>query len=290
MNILRLQIKGGLGNQLFQYFAGLYLAQVSNRKFQIDVSWYLNQPISTSNLYPRVFELEKFNLPEEVESVIDTSFQSSVFMDRVTRRVPRQFGLKLGSVFELRPDEFSKRSILRINGYWLSQNYLPPRNELLEFLIGNLKQPSNQYLELVRESELVGPLAIHVRLGDYLNFPEIFPVLGLDYYARSVAVLKQSKGVDQPIWLFSDEPEKAFNLLEGKLPISKVIGPRDLPSSPEVLALLSMSSAIICSNSTFSWWAGFLSKNQDQVVFPTTYMNGFQTKETGLWIKSWNYL
>ena len=73
--------------------------------------------------------------------------------------------------------------------------------------------------------------------------------------------------------------------------IDKVIDESYGLCEAESIALMSESSAIVGSNSTFSWWAGYLSKNElTKVVMPKQYMRGILMKETGLYVSDWLYL
>jgi hypothetical protein len=73
--------------------------------------------------------------------------------------------------------------------------------------------------------------------------------------------------------------------------IDKVIDESHGLCEAESIALMSESSAIVGSNSTFSWWAGYLSKSElTKVVMPKQYMRGILMKETGLYVSDWLYL
>ena len=64
-------IFGGLGNQLFQYAFGRYIAHKLNTEFKLDISIC----ISSSNLHHNYYRLGEYNIvenfatPEEIASV-----------------------------------------------------------------------------------------------------------------------------------------------------------------------------------------------------------------------------
>ena len=58
--MIRVFLPGGIGNQMFQYAAGRYLAENHNTALCLDTSWY-HYPIK------RKFELNKFMINASVE-------------------------------------------------------------------------------------------------------------------------------------------------------------------------------------------------------------------------------
>ena len=55
-------IKGGLGNQLFQYAFAKYLNQTFNISIKLDISWFKKQSL-------RKFELDKFVINNSFENI-----------------------------------------------------------------------------------------------------------------------------------------------------------------------------------------------------------------------------
>ena len=58
------RLRGGLGNQLFQYAAGKALAQVHRTSFKLDLYYYKKHPY-------RTFDLSYFNHGNYIRAVID---------------------------------------------------------------------------------------------------------------------------------------------------------------------------------------------------------------------------
>jgi Glycosyl transferase family 11 len=135
-------------------------------------------------------------------------------------------------------------------------NYFPDVQCLKEFLC--FPQPNSLWLtELLSEIRTEKPLSIHVRLTDFLNNPEIYDVLSVDYYTQ-VADTFKALYPNRPLWLFSDDPVLAQEFLGSEFRFQRILGPADGGSSVETLHLLASSFGICAANSTFSWWAGFL--------------------------------
>jgi hypothetical protein len=108
---------------------------------------------------------------------------------------------------------------------------------------------------------------VHVRLGDYKEEPN-FGIPGIRYYHEAIRALYNSK-VHSGIWLFSDEADLALNRVPTELlEVTKVfasVGGSDLAT----LVAMMQGSDYVIANSTYSWWAARLSRNQNaRVAYP----------------------
>lgn len=97
---------------------------------------------------------------------------------------------------------------------------------------------------------------VHARRGDYLKVPAFHNPLPLQYFLNAMAEMRTH--IASPTFiLMSDEPEfwKDINAV--------VVDEKD----PEVaLCFMSQFKHYIIANSTFSWWASYLSPYADQGV------------------------
>lgn len=141
------------------------------------------------------------------------------------------------------------------NGYWQSHLYFNEhRNELLQALDFPYKKDK-------------WTVAIHVRRGDYLNYPDHHPVVSEAYIEKAIAFFQQrgyfkykcfSDDID---WCKQNIVERGFELefSEGKDEI------KDLSDA-------SCCSHQIGSNSSFSWWCYYLNQNKNKIgVFPKNW-------------------
>ena len=101
--------------------------------------------------------------------------------------------------------------------------------------------------------------AIHLRLGDYLTSPPIYYIPKLAYFREALEKCPHKKTV----LVFSDDPGTARSYLAG-LPgnIVFIEGNKDY----EDFYLMSRCRSIICSASSFSWWAAYLNGFADKTI------------------------
>lgn len=108
-------------------------------------------------------------------------------------------------------------------------------------------------------------VAIHVRRGDYVNNPFYVDLMKTDYYQKSMAQFPDAKFL-----VFSDDP--AF---VGVHPLFKDCFKS--VDNDEIRALNRMAGCkgIIMANSSFSWWASYLS--DAKVIAPKAwYTDGIE--------------
>lgn len=122
--------------------------------------------------------------------------------------------------------------------------------------------------------------ALHVRRGDYLKHPEIFPPATQEYY-RAATDLAFDENPTTTFILFSDDLRWCLNNLrhlgldgrtfipiEGRPRPVEVVDRKGDPQDQYDLFLMSMCDSHIISNSTFSWWGGFLANENPGPIYP----------------------
>ena len=122
-------------------------------------------------------------------------------------------------------------------------------------------------------------VSIHNRRGDY-TLPQNQPlnIITQDYYLK--AITKNFTPIKDYIFLvFSNDIEYAKNMLEGDniwfVEPEGIDSYSYTSSEKDDLALLSLCDNHIITNSTYSWWGAYLSKNKNKkVVCPTNWLAG----------------
>ncbi|MES2731706.1 MAG: alpha-1,2-fucosyltransferase, partial [Bacteroidota bacterium] len=102
--------------------------------------------------------------------------------------------------------------------------------------------------------------SIHIRRGDYLISPHIYPACTVDYYRNAVDYMKKNHGVTR-FMVFGDDMGWARQTLQGD-EFTFVEGQKSI----EDLFLMSFCDHNIIANSSFSWWGSYLNANPSKVV------------------------
>lgn len=107
-------------------------------------------------------------------------------------------------------------------------------------------------------------MSVHIRRGDYLKFPDIYPICGLDYYERAAEMMRSRLG-NVHFLVFSDD----LNWAKGNLTLPGPTVFIDLGSyRREELDMMLMRECRhnIIANSTYSWWGAWLNRNSSKIV------------------------
>ena len=176
-------------------------------------------------------------------------------------------------VLERHPYQFDPRLLdipaeAYLIGYWQNEKYFAPIADTIraEF---TLKQPlSAASAAVAREMEASEAVGVHVRRGDYAHNPgtrQKHGLCSLEYYQTCARqILRQHPRA--AFYVFSDDPQWAAENLDLGGP--RVLVDHNGPERDyEDLHLLSRCRHFIIANSSFSWWAAWLSNWPDKHVF-----------------------
>lgn len=287
-------VTGGLGNQLFQLAAGLY-----RHSSRINLEQTLGKPRMTKD---GRMALEDFVLPHHVRVLPKRKFKrnfSKVFNFLLRRSVSPKFArqtrgyvslirifAKLAVFVEIK--KFANLVIAKDNGY-SKLEYVKRGNEFLIGYFQTYEWLNDDYTKLAMNSlrlKEVNPdleaflakfqghkkLMIHIRMGDYRDHDN-FGILPTSYFASSLSLLKEIAEVSSyTIWLFSDEPSFAFELLPPEWQEKSVIVPDFGGEACVTLEAMRHADAYIISNSTLSWWGAQLRYNKGaKVIAPSPW-------------------
>ena len=257
-------IMGGLGNQLFQYAAARALSLKLNSRLVIDLSWFMGD-------YGRNYCLDIFNLPAKYSNRYQIlPFWVGRFAQRILKELLRK---RLGASAYVEPhfnydDNFSNiGDSVYLSGYFQSPKYFLGFDDQLR---EDLKFPSDYpdklkpILQRISKSEAI---AIHIRRGDYLASKknvDIYHSQSNQYYCEAVSLL--AKNLKNPYcFIFSDDHSWVRTNLSFNIPYEIV--DINLPDEPFWdLMLMSRCKHFVIANSTFSWWAAWLSDNPEKKV------------------------
>lgn len=270
-------LRGGLGNQLFQYAAGVFLArkQGTRAMFRTDLLPAEADSIGLVSRWPN--QLSEFrseglvdnrkNQPKGSTHLVSKLLQALRVLGDLMPNLFLAFGVLTGER-NSNPTFTNMKKLRVIDSYCSSALPAVELGDELRNQIRDITVPSASFLELAKEAINQRPLVVHVRLGDYQNLKHLY---GEPQYERILNVVRSHTHTQKvPVWVFTDSPASVPELMLNELGADKLIGPGDLERPIENLVLMSMGSVLICSNSTFSWWAAYLMGKNANVFFPKT--------------------
>ena len=265
---ITVRLVGGLGNQLFGYYAGAALAAHLGVPLVLDTSW------TRYGITDHGIEILTLDLPGEWRSNSSLRARLSApgtipgrAVAKAIREVPAL--RKPLRIYEAPgvgedPHLFDQPPGTRLRGYFQSWRIVESAVDAGYPRRPTLKRPSSWLRDLEQRARRERPIAVHVRRGDYAKVDE-FGLLGPAYYEPAISRLRE-QGIGGPLWLFSDEPDIGRAALGRYAGDAQPIVSPDGPAT-EMLAM-SHAAAHVIANSTFSWWGAWMNDPGTPVVAP----------------------
>lgn len=303
MNLIIVRLNGGLGNQLFQYGAGLALSRHLNLPLRLDDFWFRSKG-------GRSFLLDRFQIDaplateDEVFAVVKYRRSLSQKLVHGARMIWK--GLS-GSEDEdsiapealLKEPEsgllsgfFDDRAKAYLDGYWQSTRYFASCEEELRSSLRLRKEASGSNAHHLKRLSEVDAVSLHVRRGDYASEEgnrAIYGLRSVEYYHRALAMMEERHG-RLPCYVFSDGPDWVRDNLQ--LPEGSILVDWNGDEAPqEDLRLMAGCRHHILANSSFSWWGAWLAFREGQsVIAPSPwYRTTFEVRE-GFFPEHWTIL
>ncbi|MBA2857944.1 hypothetical protein HNP93_000645 [Methanococcus maripaludis] len=265
------QLKGGLGNQMFQYALYKSLKEMG-QEVLLDRSWYLKNNAHNGYELERVFGLS----PDHASKKQCLSLGDIPI--NLAYKIKRKVFPKKTHYFEKHSFNYDK-SVFEVTsryfeGYWQNENYFKSfRSEILkDFSFKNINKKNAEFSKYLNS---VNSISIHVRRGDYVNNPKALKVHGnicnLGYYNKAIMLLT-NKLDDLKFVIFSDDILWCKSNLNIDNPI--FVDWNTGMNSYQDMYLMSKCKHNIIANSSFSWWGAWLNQNSEKLIFaPKKWVN-----------------
>jgi hypothetical protein len=249
-------LEAGLGNQLFQIFAGLSKCLDNNENCYI---------------YKTVISPHSDNLP---------------YWDTLFIRLKPMLVDHLLSTNIYKEPQFEYKPIPNveiIKGFFQSPKYFEHNwDQLKHYLTFNKDIPIQ-----------CKTVSIHFRIGDYLKpcHSTHHPILSEEYYLNAIKHFDEN--YEYIIFVEKDsinEMNKRFPNLLKKINYKIAYTINNIETDIDELQLMSKCEHNIIANSSFSWWGAFLNENKDKkVIYPSLWFSGHLSNldTTGLFKDNW---
>ena len=167
------QLKGGLGNQLFQYAAGRRLSLTLGVPLKLDLSFYKRQS-------QRTYELDQFCIEAGIATPWEVArWRGPRFMTRITRPLGLLPRCAMEKSFEFDPARLHLQDGRYLEGYWQSHHYFADVAPQIRRELAVRMRPSDADRTLLDRMAQCDAVCLHVRRGDYASNPIVRQYHGL---------------------------------------------------------------------------------------------------------------
>ena len=300
---ITIEVAGGLGNQLFCYFAGVAFANKLNADLNIDLLY-------TSTAHSSKFDLQSFKLPGNfiggrslgrkkirlfARRVLDSLGYRSKTLRVIGNKIRKILFEVPGSEFD--PGFIDRISIgQRIQGFFATSKYIRSLQERDLFRSLELAHPSSWFNEISIIAQKARPICVHIRRGDFLMAKDSYGVLSEEYFSTALDIA-DSINPGREVWVFSDDMKfvKTWKTFQGDrfVFIDEIENDFEVIKSgggvdpAEFLKLMTFASVNIISNSSFSYFGAMLNPNNPVVIRPNPTAKSPKNRLISLYPDDW---
>lgn len=261
-------IMGGLGNQMFQYAAARSLSLQTGQKISLD---FRSMDLDTV----RKYSLDCCNIPQDVmvqDPVVEPKWNRDFniwlkcalkFAPEMTRKYLEKrnvFYDRESCFHELNPDRNCPD--IYLYGYWQSEKYFFQYRDILKKeLQVKISERAGVIANQIRNDQ--NAVCVHYRKTDYkISQNRKYQVCSTKYYLNAIQKMRTLLPAPQ-FYIFSDEIDEVkaelgmdddFHFMERS------------ETDIDDFGLMCNCSHFIISNSSFSWWAQYLSESNNKIV------------------------
>jgi len=274
--MMSINLKGGLGNQLFQIFGLMGIADKNGYKYIIDRKYKDNRKTYWDNIMQ--------DIPNCNDAVQEMTGDDNTELHQVNEFRSTQY-------MDISLDKNEIKNVI-LNGYFQSFHYFENiRDKVFDMILKNqkidiLEKVENVYNKLKSKHQNKKLIFIHRRIGDYKDpvHKGYYSVLPMSYYKEALKYHNQEECV---FIVFTDtyqQTKEEFEFLKYKEFIIE-------DDHIELLLMSKMDGAII-ANSTFSAWGAYLMDYYrcKTVVCPKYWFAEWDIHRFDCLEKHWNFV
>jgi len=278
--MLTCNLKGGLGNQLFQIFTLIAYSIQNKKSFIFPYSEFIMGHDTKRPSYWNTFLTHLKNYTTGNGKFDDITHVNELLL--------LKHPIYKEKSFNYCPIDSDVDNML-FDGYFQSYKYFDNYKDKLFTLI-DLK-----YYNIKIRSEFFSYLnthktaSMHFRIGDYKNIQEFHPVLPEKYYDNALLDIPD----DYKVIIFceeqdTDDVQQMIDNLKTKHKHNFVFVDHNIPDWKQML-IMSMCNINVIANSTFSWWAAYFNQDETKkVLYPSLWFgNEIKNNTDDLILPEW---
>ncbi|MBQ6589064.1 MAG: alpha-1,2-fucosyltransferase [Butyrivibrio sp.] len=270
-----IQLKGGMGNQMFQYALYRQLKKLGREVKIDDVNGFIGDELRVPVLQRFGIEYDKATR-EEVVKITDSKMD---IFSRIRRKLTGRKTFRIdeeSGIFDPRILEVEDAYLV---GYWQSDKYFADEDVERELREAFEKRPQDIMQDsvswtILQQIECCESVSLHIRRTDYVDAEHIhIHNICTEKYYKSAIDEVRNKYPSAVFFIFTDDKEWCRQHFRG--PNFFVVDlDEDANTDLAEMTLMSRCKHHIMANSSFSWWATWLNDNPSKMVIaPSKWIN-----------------
>lgn len=258
------KLQGGLGNQMFQYAMGKAMAKLHESSFALDLDFLLDRKAESPTYTFRSYDLDIWSLQTTIaKQGQEATYQSQSSWDKL------KSGFKTKHIYKEPFFQYDQNALLQqpdvyLDGYWQSPRYFSSIEQ-------ELRSDFSFRYPLALDSQLVydkinatDSVCVTIRRDDFLT-NSYHGVCGMNYFNPAIEHMK--KQLNNPhFFIFTDDHQWALDHFKLDVPFDIIGIEHNGIQFSNKLQLMCSCKHFIIPNSTFAWWAVWLSNKVNSMV------------------------
>lgn len=281
-------LRGGLGNQMFQYASALGIAKKEGTTLTLDTT-FLNDRFPRPQFTYRNYDLDIFDIRPSFTLLSGVSAQMPIpglwlGLDLAIAEAASLLGfkklLKEKKDYVFEDDVFEHRGSCTLWGFWRTEKYFEHAKEEVRAAFKFKLSEDPAIVEAKKDIIASNAVALHVRRGDYLlsKYSKVYGATDTSYYDAAIAYM--AARVKSPkLFVFSDDIAWCKEHIKASFPVAFMTDTTAGAKASGHLELMSLCKHNIIANSSFSWWGAWLNENPGKIVIaPKKWEEGISTE------------
>ena len=284
------RLKGGMGNQMFQYAMALNVAERLGTELQIDLCSLLDR--SKGDFVYRNYDLSIFEVdnkfvmnPNLLKSL--SKLKSAGVTKLIRNHINKGRKYIKEADFHFQPEYINQAIDNTIyEGWFQSHRYFEGIEDLLrkKFSFKGEILPKSQ--SLLKKIKSTNSICLNVRRTDFLKVDNL-NTTDLSYFLKAAS--EMIKQVKQPeFFIFSDDVEWCEKNIKLEKPVHIVDHKHKGEKFGNYMQLMIACKHYIIPNSSFAWWSVWLNSSPEKIVIaPKNWFNNPEIDTTDLIFQKW---
>ncbi|MDF2455962.1 MAG: hypothetical protein K0R51_1955 [Cytophagaceae bacterium] len=258
------KLQGGLGNQMFQYAMGRALSELHESPLELDLDFLLDRSIKSDTFTFRGYDLDVFSLQVEIaDKGQEFKYSAQTVWDKIKSGFKTKHRYK-EPFFQYDANALLQQPDVYLDGYWQSPNYFKNIEQQLR-LDFKFRYPIGKDSEPLHDKiNTTDSICVNIRRDDFLT-NSYHGVCGMNYFNPAIELMTEK--LDNPhLFVFTDDHQWCIDHFKSDIPMDIVGVEHNGVKYSNKLQLMTSCKHFIIPNSTFAWWAVWLSNKKDSLV------------------------